>query len=172
MNFIRISPGEMGAMTQLLYIEKTGQISRDKTLQYLSISCLPHASNHTKGPYIVINLVFIIKDPDNTLRGLCVGSCGSPALPMQWKDWWAPNACCSSPYSLLQSFPPLFSDTCLEFSCPSETTSNSHLCKEARVSGQLEGETDWLVCNCLLSQPSSLSRKSEGVPSLICMVIG
>lgn len=70
MTFIRISPGEMGAMTQLLYIEKTGQTSGEKKdYLSLSISCLPHASNYAKGVYVVINLIFIIKDLDNTLCG-------------------------------------------------------------------------------------------------------
>lgn len=37
---------------------------------------------------------------------------------------------------------------------------------------ELEGETDWPVYNCLLSQLSFLSSKSDGVPSLTHMVTG
>lgn len=55
----------------------TNQQENKKKTTNLSISRLPHASNHIQGPYIAMNLAFIIKDPDNTLCGLRVGSCGS-----------------------------------------------------------------------------------------------
>ena len=49
MTFIRISPGEMGATTQLsIYrkVEKTGQTNglKKKDSKSFSISCLPHIS--------------------------------------------------------------------------------------------------------------------------------
>lgn len=58
----------------------------------------------------------------------------SKALVLYSQELWA-HSCCLSPYSLPRSFPPLFFDTSLEFSCPLKTTSNSHLRKEAKVRG-------------------------------------
>ena len=112
MIFISIYPGERGAMTQLLYIEKTGQTSElKKRTVSLSISCLPYASNSGKVPCVAKNPVFIIKDPDNTGSGLRVAPFTWLQLSYAVGRLASCHSCCLPPCSLLRSFPPLFSDT-------------------------------------------------------------
>ena len=158
-----------------LYIEKTEQTNGLKKKKILSPSLFPVFLISPTIQKALCCCVFIIKDLANTLSGLGMARfMWLPSFAYVVKGLVGSASCCLFPYPLLsRSFPPLFSDTYLEFSCPSGTTSNSHLWKRPGWVAELEGkETDMLVCNCLLSQPSSLGSKRDSGPPLTCMMIG
>lgn len=112
---------EMGHRAQLLPTYRTTGQTQESLFPVHSCFCLAISPVFTEAS----------ETPAQTMGGK------APVPPQLITNCWA-HTCCLPLCSLLRLFPPWFSDTSLEFSCPSETTSNSHLRKEAGREAQPE----------------------------------